>query len=333
MHDPVFLLGSHKSGTSLLRSLFDGAEQLFVVPIETHFFQYCGYWIDYALCRSLPKPLDFDQFVSRLMQHLQQSHTSDSRTSDSMLKGRWSIDRFRKYLESHGLDAFVAGDHRRLLECYIGAVHVSLYGYPPSTGRFLEKSVEHAEFAVLLRTLYPDAKFIHLVRNPYATLVAVRKHFSKRSYPYLGSILEALENSYYFLYRNQQEITNYNVVRYEDLVSKPEETMRALARFVDVPFKEVLLMPTSMGEPWKGNSTSGLKFNGISTAPLASWKTSLNDLEKALVNLLFHHVLRDFGYPSLESERSPYWPVRGETPAVFIANRWLWRTASLSRSH
>lgn len=42
MEKPVFVLGSRKSGTSLLRSLLDGAEGLFVVPCETHFFQRTG---------------------------------------------------------------------------------------------------------------------------------------------------------------------------------------------------------------------------------------------------------------------------------------------------
>ena len=42
-HDPenknyVFILGQHKSGSSLLRSLLDGHPDLFVIPVETHYF-------------------------------------------------------------------------------------------------------------------------------------------------------------------------------------------------------------------------------------------------------------------------------------------------------
>ena len=38
MENPVFILGSHKSGTSLLRNLLDGISGFFVIPIEAHFF-------------------------------------------------------------------------------------------------------------------------------------------------------------------------------------------------------------------------------------------------------------------------------------------------------
>jgi len=36
---PIFLLGSHKSETSLLRALLDGHKDLFVFPTETHLFK------------------------------------------------------------------------------------------------------------------------------------------------------------------------------------------------------------------------------------------------------------------------------------------------------
>ena len=35
---PIFILGCTKSGTTLLRNLFDGHPDLFIIPFETHFF-------------------------------------------------------------------------------------------------------------------------------------------------------------------------------------------------------------------------------------------------------------------------------------------------------
>ncbi|MGI8607235.1 MAG: sulfotransferase, partial [Gaiellaceae bacterium] len=52
---PVFILGAHKSGTSLLRSLLDATPGFFVLPKEPHFFAYSGRWIDYPLRRRQPR--------------------------------------------------------------------------------------------------------------------------------------------------------------------------------------------------------------------------------------------------------------------------------------
>jgi hypothetical protein len=43
MNQSIFILGAHKSGSSLLRSLLDGHPQLFAIPLETHLFQTAGF--------------------------------------------------------------------------------------------------------------------------------------------------------------------------------------------------------------------------------------------------------------------------------------------------
>ena len=67
---PVFLLGSHKSGSSLLRSLLDGHPELAVLPKETHLFQFTNHWVDYRRRRNLPRPLDRQQFFDSLLQQI-----------------------------------------------------------------------------------------------------------------------------------------------------------------------------------------------------------------------------------------------------------------------
>ena len=51
---PVFIIGSHKSGTSLLRSLLDGHPELYVIPFETHFMASLGRWVQYSYRRQTP---------------------------------------------------------------------------------------------------------------------------------------------------------------------------------------------------------------------------------------------------------------------------------------
>lgn len=333
MEEPVFILGSHKSGTSLLRSLFDGAGEFFVIPIEAHFFQYSGHWVDYALRRALPQVYAFDDLVDRFAQHIQHANRTtfeESRTSDSATAGWWDVPRFVDYLREQEA-RYRTGGMRAFIDSYVEAMHVSLHGSPPEARRFVEKSVENAEFAVLLQSLYPKARFIHVIRNPYATLVAIRKHGKRTSFPFLWNALASLENAYYYLYKNPLLIESYKIVCYEDLVSDTEGVMRDIACFVEVPFHEAFLNPTTMGAPWPGNSTTDQRFHGISTLPLKAWRDEVLPLEVGFINYLFPHVLDDYGYPRVESKRSVYSRCPQEGVRTYLANRLLWRLLHLAR--
>jgi hypothetical protein len=324
MEKPIFILGSHKSGTSLLRSLLDGAQGLFVVPIEAHFFQYSGYWVDYALRRSLPRQLAFDEVVEGFTKHIIQSNERSSPTSDSVLTGCWNVDRFAHHLSQYGANPFEASDFRGFLDSYVEALHVSLHGSPPDAERFVEKSVENAEYAVMLKRLYPDARFVHVVRNPYATLVSLRKHMTRQHYPFLGNALASLENSYYYLYKNPMVVPDYLIVRYEDLLCRPQETMKQVSTSIEIEFTDALLRPSLMGKPWYGNSSSGRRFSGISSKPLDAWHEGICHLEVLFVNRYFGHILRDYDYHRLETRRPAYWPVLGESLKSYVANRAFW---------
>ena len=325
MRQPVFILGSHKSGTSLLRSLLDGVNEFFVIPIETHFFQYSGHWVDYSFRSALPGKPTFDDMVNNITQHIKLSNGTESQTSDSTLTGLWNIDRFIKYINAEGPVNYDQIGFRGFFDSYIEAIHVSLYGKPPSCDRFVEKSVENAEFTVNLKSLYPDAKFIHVIRNPYANLTAIRKYIGYKRYPFLGNALQAMKHSYYYLYKNSLLISDYMIVRYEDLVSKPLEIMESIARFIEIDFSETLLRPTVMGKAWRGNSTTGQRFNGISNVPLAAWKKEIYPLEIFLVNNFFGHVIRDYQYDKLEPRSSIYLPAQKERLKTYLKNRLLLR--------
>ena len=200
MERPIFILGCHKSGTSLVRNLLDGSPELFVIPIETHFFEFSGLGVSYALRRAVPKHLKFEQFVEKIEQIIQKSNQKSEMTGtrggDSLDAGYWNVQVLIKYLHNKGKEFFELGDLQGLFNVYVEGLYTALYGDLLPDLRFVEKSVEHAEFTGFLKSLYPKAKFIHVVRNPYAVLVSNRKFMmkGKKKYPYLGPILESMEN-------------------------------------------------------------------------------------------------------------------------------------------
>tara|TARA_B110000902_G_C14289677_1_gene580328 strand:- start:1087 stop:1470 length:384 start_codon:yes stop_codon:yes gene_type:complete len=67
---PIFILGAHKSGTTLLRSLFDGTDNLCVVPFEPHIFEILGFSISYAGRQTKGKIIDTEAIKKNLIQYI-----------------------------------------------------------------------------------------------------------------------------------------------------------------------------------------------------------------------------------------------------------------------
>lgn len=314
---PVFLLGSHKSGSSLLRSLLDGHPELAVLPKETHLFQFTNHWVDYRRRRNIPHPMSREQLIDRLLEQIRQDTLPGNPYADAPgFSYRMDVLEARlRTLDPQDMPSFFLG--------YMRAAHEAAFGMPPPSGRALvEKSVEHAEFAYVLARYFPGARFIHIVRNPYATLVAVRRMLQKNNprFPYLWPMAASLHNSYRHLFTNRLAVPNYLCLRFEDLVCDTETVMRQVAGFLDIAYHPTLTAPTSMGRLWSGNSTSDQAFQGVSRGPLDKWEGQITDFEVAVANQVAEPVFEAFGYAWRES-RHPYRRIRCERPKTYVANR------------
>ena len=139
----------------------------------------------------------------------------------------------------------------------------------------------------------------------------------------LQNALQAMCNSYYWLYRNQRQQKNYQVLIYDDLISDVAGNMRKVADKLGLKYDDILTKPTIGGEQWKGNSTSGKSYSGVSAKNVTAWKDEITPLEIELVNKYFGHVLDDFGFERMEGKKSVYWPNKNERPEIWVYNRLL----------
>jgi len=321
MNKPIFIAGCTKSGTTLMRNLFDGHSSLFSIPFESHFFENSGYWISYFFRRRRPEKLEFDGIKQNLFQWIIKMNKTSDNITDNFIAGKINENLFKEYIFSHNVKNL-----KELSDLYTKSIFYSLFKQEYSDSlRFVEKSVENSEMALDWLRLYPEAKFVHILRNPYSNIVAIRKYMSQNKFPFLKKAIFAMYNSYYHLYKNLRLINHnqYKVVRYEDVISQPEETMRDVSHFLDIDYSEILTIPTILGEPWGGNSTSGVKFNGVSKMNLEKWKTEITNYEIFLVNEFFGHVLSDFGFSKNETKSSVYKISPKESLKIYLANRAL----------
>jgi len=316
---PIFLLGAHKSGTSLLRSVFDGHSGLFVIPIETHFFPLTGHWIEYEYWKQNPRRLSGDEIIEAFTSWINTCNNAEDRLSDSVAKNIFDVELFKKYISQIRAET----DKKLHIERYFEAIYHALFGKALTERlRVVEKSVENPETAIYYQKLFPKAKFIHIVRNPYANIVSLRKFKSvKYGYPLLPRVIRTLQNSHYYLYKNQQVIENYKIVKYETLVKNPRAVIKALCQFLSIEFEEALTMPSFLGKPWGGNSTTGKVFKGFDASNLLRWREEIFPVETFFINKLFAHVLADYNYPFFEQRGSFWRRAKNENIQRYIYNR------------
>src|SRR5699024_10052057 len=114
---------------------------------------------------------------------------------------------------------------------------------------------------------------------------------------------------------------NYKIIKYEDLVRNTEDTMISVSQFAGIPYDKKMIKPTRMGEMWSGNSTSDEEFKGVSDERLDVWRTGIYPFEVSIVNKLFPHILKRFGYKYIKTNVKKYYPCRGENIRNYILNR------------
>lgn len=321
MRDPVFILGAHKSGTSLLRSLFDGHNDLLTLPIETHIAKYLGWWTKYPMKINLPSQVPGrEAFISETSAWIDECNSASDRYSDSQALGIFDQSIFQDKISQLTETA----DEKQLIETYFSAIYHSTYKKSPQEGtRFTEKSVENVEHALRMNKIFTEAKFIHILRNPYANLVTLRKYMQKMhpSFPHLDKPIKSIRDSLYYAESNSQHIDKYLIIRYEDLVTDTEATMNKIAVFIGIPFEETLLAPSFLGAAWGGNSVEDGSFKGVSSARLDPWKQEINALEIQLTNVFLGNTISKYGYDIIPDRKGTLRRMKGERIKEYIGNR------------
>lgn len=101
--------------------------------------------------------------------------------------------------------------------------------------RLLNKNLDGLIFASRqLSAMYPDATFIALVRNGFA----VCEGHLRRGYDF-ETIARNYERGCQRMIEDSQLIPNYHIIRYEDILEKPQEMLHLIYRYAGLDIAEV----------------------------------------------------------------------------------------------
>lgn len=170
----------------------------------------------------------------------------------------------------------------------------------------VDKNPSYARFIPELIKIFPDAKFIHLIRDPRAVVSSNRIAFNKK-------ILKLAKS--WVLLNGKIETTIANTVhltvKYEDLVKTPENSFQLIFNFLKIEFNHDVLNAHSTVKKainhhnyFSLNHHSNVSDN-INTNSIDSWKNKLSEKEEIFINYITADFANKYGYELTKPPLSP----------------------------
>jgi hypothetical protein len=279
---PVFVLGYYKSGTTLMLDLLDGHPELLALPGESR---------------------HFTSFVREDGDPIRRLHALWIRNTVTPygLPPRWLLGKPEPGADPY--DAFGrdlvayarARGQRDLLATAAQALAVAT-GREPR--RWVEKTPTHELQLAPILAAYPNARFVHIVRDPRSTVDSISHYESEE--PIVDALTAAAELARSFdaaLSGERRLGDRYTVVRYEDLVADPASTMTRVAAALDVANAQSLTIPTTFGAPATANAGRlERRVSGAVHALSLDGASRLGRRDRAVVEALAGRRARALGY-------------------------------------
>ncbi|MHC4209610.1 MAG: sulfotransferase family protein [Planctomycetota bacterium] len=294
----TFLCGHRKAGTTLLLSLLDAHPRLCVFPADSGFFY--GYH---------PVWTEGDFSPQQRLERIIEVMFGTLRTTLEGLPGpepfpSEALDcRFRREMAGRACTA---------PELLLGAItaYRDAAGAPAggSISRWVEKTTSTEIYAGEVFAWFPEARFVHVVRDPRDNYASLKSGWQERYRRHNDSPQRLLQSMMdRGLLGMQMARANvkrfgserYRVLRYEDLVADPQQVMAGLAGFLEIEWDDGLLRPTCAGRPWLGNNFEGLTFDGPSAVNAGRWPDRIEPQEAALLEFHFAAVMCQWGYEAV----------------------------------
>lgn len=190
---PIFIVGSPRSGTTLMRSIVDAHPKIMCPPCETFLF----------------------------------------RTLDQTFNGYIWKDHYRQL-------PFGRQELVRWLRFFVLELFGNL-GISCGKIRWAEKTPSHALSVEFINEVFPDAQFVHVIRNGQDVIRSLeQKSWASK---------EAEANTKSWLWHvntcrtssRKLEPGRYIEIRYEDLLDEPETVLKGLCSFLGEPFDARML--------------------------------------------------------------------------------------------
>ncbi|MEV0591977.1 sulfotransferase family protein [Nonomuraea cavernae] len=271
---PVFVVGCPRSGTTMLQLMLHSHPRI-AVPPETR----------YLVPAYQRRRMFGDMRLAQRRQALAEWIAGDRTTKFHELK----IDKdefVRQCVEGPGSLGSVIGTTFRM--------YADRFDKP----RWGDKRPSYVKQVDMLLRLFPDAQFIHLIRDGRDCVASLKEMpwFTHNSFHAVSTWAEAMDAGAKL--RRTMAADSYYELRYEDLTDDPSTELKKLCVFLEEDFDEAMISPreaASVAVPvhkvWHSNT-----HGDVTRARVGSWAARLETWEIALCEDVLGDRLVSQGY-------------------------------------
>jgi hypothetical protein len=270
----AFFLGSGRSGTTLIREIFNAHPQM-AIPEETH-------------------------FVPMLARKRRLYEASDGFHASRFLR---DLRRFEQF-EEMGLSEGAVKEALKPATDFPSAIR-ALYGlYASEQGktRYGDKTPRYCLDMPMLATLFPEARFVHVVRDGRDVALSVKGVFFGPDT--IGGAALYWRNRALATRRSGEYMdpSMYFEYRHEDLLEEPEAVVKEICDFLDLPFDPAMLRYHENKAP--RTESHHPHAHKPPTKGLRDFRSELSPEDLRLVELLIGDALEELGYELATDERT-----------------------------
>lgn len=276
------------SGTTLLQKILEKAPEIRSIDGETKFFDFLSSYSNQA--KGLPNTQQgVRELVGDMFRYSNEENLSDLQNEFQPEDGLNPVRLFK----SVG-DKLAEMDGARLV---------------------LEKSPNNVFHIQSIQKCFPGSKILCLIRDPRAVLASKKNRVakvdqgvyaddqieSKKLEKDYNPVLDALSwrSSIRAIFEAKKLFReSLVIVKYEDLVAKPEEVCRSIFERIGIPFHRSYLEIDFFSQAMGGE----LKPRGIYKTSLNDWRQSLSRQELLVAETLTGSEMKNLGYPRQTQE-------------------------------
>ena len=266
-----------RSGGSLLSQLFDGHPEIDPHPHELML----GYKKKYVWPR-----IDINEHPGRwfrvLFENMVIKHTREGYKKGQRDKEAFPFV-FNPYLQNKIFLEYIDSARTLTLRTVFDAYMTSYFGawldYQNHSGKkkfvtaFTPRLSFKQENMDIFFDVYPDGRLISLIRDPKNWFPSALRHGPKLYGDIKLAISQWNESAQAMLRNKKLYGDRIRLLKFEDLVTDTEAVMRYIAKFLDIEFEDILVVPTFNKMPIKSHTSFKAENHGIINGTLSRYKT------------------------------------------------------------